>query len=240
MKLTKLKDHEIIKVVSEICRDHALKRDSSEDETKATRQESYAIETFLSLSDIVICLDQLHFSVKLLSGYRDQFTPEKMNRYDYIVFGIENFYLRLTSVFDRCLRLSNIVFQLGLQEKDCNRSTVVRNAHVKSTAVAKALKNLDDFTGSFRFYRNTVAHESTYSERELEKIGSYYYVGEIDDEFKSFYPVYKRHTDEYVAKKQSEFQKHISELENHVELFLDGLSETLKARIKVFALLEAS
>jgi len=134
-----------------------------------TIRESYAIETLLSIGSIVSCVDQLYFSIDMLAGYRSSSTSDRMNRYDYIVFGIENYYLRLTSVFDRCLRLANVLFQLGLPERQCNNDSIIKNSHINGTAVAHALQELDKFTGPFRFHRNTVAHQASYKEKELER-----------------------------------------------------------------------
>jgi len=48
------------------------------------------------------------------------------------------------------------------------------------------LKKLDKFSQQFRFYRNTVAHESTYSEKSLNKLGAFYHVVESDHEIERF------------------------------------------------------
>lgn len=236
MKLTKLKDHAILRTASEASRVYIAKCHPTEPDKypKATRKESYAIETLLSLSSVVTCIDQLHFSVDMLAGYRIQSTPERMNRYDYIVFGIENYYLRLTSVYDRCLRLGNIVFQLGLPERECRETTITKNAYIKGTPVAQALKDMDKFTNPFRFHRNTVAHESTYSEGELDKLGSYYLVAEEDQQFEKYRHLYKQKTDKYVSDKKAEFQKHIEELERLAEAFFDAIQKVFEDRLKSY------
>jgi hypothetical protein len=237
MKLSRLKDHTILRAASErvrvyIAKCHPIEHDK---DPKATRKESYAIETFLSLSSIVSCIDQLQFSVDMLAGYRNQNTPGRINRYDYIVFGIENYYLRLTSVYDRCLRLGNVVFQLGLPERECREATITKNAYIKGTSVAQALKELDKFTNQFRFNRNTVAHESTYSEGELDKWGAYYYlVGEGEHQLDKYRHLYKNITDRYIADKKEEFKKHIEELERLVDAFFDAILKVFEARLKSY------
>src|SRR5215210_1102747 len=133
MKVTQLKDHALLKGASAVAREYIAKCDPAdrEQDPLATKRESYAIETFLSIGSIVSCVDQLHFSIEMLSGYRSRSMPGKMNRYDYIVFGIENYFLRTTSVFDRCLRLANVIFQLGLPERQCSQETIIKNSHLK-------------------------------------------------------------------------------------------------------------
>lgn len=236
MKITHLKDHALLKTASAVSREYIAKcnPDDSGNNPSASRKESYAIETFLSVGNVVSCIDQLHFSMDLLSGYRSSSTPDKMNRYDYIVFGIENYYLRLTSVFDRCLRLANVIFQLGLPERQCNNESIIKNSHVKGTPVAKALTELDNFTGPFRFHRNTVAHQGTYSEKDLDQLGQYYLLVEEDDSYKRYRCLFKKKTDDFVDEKKAEFKDHLVNLENLVESYFDPVYTDFEVRLKAY------
>jgi len=235
MKITKIKDHNIFHLASIIVRDYIVKchPNKPNNDPKASKKECYAIETFLSLSNVVTCIDQLYYSVDMLSGYKSQNTHEKMNRFDYIVFGIENYYLRLTSIYDRCLRLVNIIFQLGIPERECKEATITKNTNVKITPVANALKSLDKFTSPFRFYRNTIAHESTYSEDILNKLGSYYYVAENDQECKKYMHLFKQDMDKFIANKKEEFFKQIDNLEKNVEVLFDAIEQVFAARLNM-------
>jgi len=237
MKLTRLKGHPVFETASAGARGYIAKchpTDRNKD-PRATVKESYAIETFLLLTSIVRCVDQLYFSVEMLTGYRANNTPENMNRYDYIVFGIENYYLRITSAYDRCLRLTNFIFQIGLPDRECREATITKNAHIKGTPVAKALKDLDKFTSQFRFHRNMVAHKSTYSEEKLNKLGSYYYlIEEEEKEFKKYHHLYKRETDKYIADKKAAFQENVKQLENLIEEFFDSIYNVFKSRLESY------
>ncbi len=236
MKVTQLKDHQLLKLASELSREYILKCDpvNSESDPYATKKQSYGIEVFLSVGNIISCIDQLYFCIDLLSGYRANSTPEKMNRYDYIVFGIENYYLRLTSVFDRSLRLANVIFQIGLPERECNNSTIVKNSHIKGTQVGAALKELDKFTGPFRFHRNTVAHQGTYSERDLDWLGSMYYLVEEDGDLKNYKYSVKSQTDNYIMSKKDEFKESITNIEGLVNVYFDALLVSFESKLRAF------
>jgi hypothetical protein len=52
--------------------------------------------------------------------------------------------IRLGGVTDRALKLVNIVFQLGIQARDCRRSVVAENAHVAPTPIRKRLDALEE------------------------------------------------------------------------------------------------
>ena len=236
MKITRLKDHTILKAASAVSREYFVrcKPDNPEQDSLATRRESYAIEILLSIGSVVNCIDQLHFSVDMLSGYRSSSTPNQMSRYDYIVFGIENYYLRLTSVFDRCLRLANVIYQLGLPERQCNNDSIIKNSHVKGTPVGKTLKELDKYTRPFRFHRNTVAHQATYSEKELDQLGLYYFLAEEDDSFERYQYLYKKKTDEFVADKKVEFKENVANLENLVGVYFDAVITVFETGLKSY------
>lgn len=225
MKITSSKDHPLLKEASALSRQYMAKcnPDDPGGDPLATRKESYGIETLLSIGNVVSCMDQLYFSVDMLSGYRSDAAPEKMNRYDYVVFGIENYYLRLTSAYDRCLRLANIIFQLGLPEKQCSNDTIIKNSHIKGTPVAESLKALDRFTSPFRFHRNTVAHQGTYSDKDLDRIGTYYLVVEEDNSFERYRHLYKTQMDDFVAERKQEFSGQVSELEKNIDQYFDAL-----------------
>lgn len=237
MKITPLKDHVLLKTASAVGREY-MQRCNPKDpkhDPSATRRESYAIENLLSIGNVVSCIDQLYFSIDMLSGYRYGKSGQNMSRYDYITFGIENYYFRLTSVFDRCLRLANVIFQLGLPERQCNNESIIKNAYVEGTPVANALIQLDKFSAPFRFHRNSVAHQLTYSEKELDRIGLCYSVAEDDDAFKEQYMyLFKKMTDDYIAKKKTEFKNNLDELENLIGIYFDSLRTAFEARLNTY------
>ncbi|MEZ4590286.1 MAG: Cthe_2314 family HEPN domain-containing protein [Chloroflexota bacterium] len=226
MKITSLKDHDLLKEVTKICSAYLAKRDeiNNGDSLNLIGLGIYATDTMLSVSNVVSCIDQLHFSVDMLSGYRAEALPEKMNRYDYIVYGIENYYLRLTSIHDRCLRLANIIFNLGLPNRHCNNATIIHNSHIKGTEVANSLKALDKFTNPFRSHRNAVAHEATYSEESLAQLGLLHHFLDEDESWINYrYPA-KKMTDEFVANKKTEFHGNLEELELLVTNYFDSIN----------------
>jgi len=233
MKVTSLQEHPILTTITDITKQYVLRydRDNPSNNLPETATESYAFEIMYSLISINSCLDQLHYSVELLSGYRKQYAPKGMNRSDYITYGIENYYLRLTSVYDRCLRLTNAVYKLGLPEKECKESTIIKNKHIKDTDIAKHLKLLNKFTSDFRQHRNNVAHNSTYSEEKLDRLNMYYFVTELNSDIDHFSGLIKQGADEFVAEKKAEFLKCIQEIEEIVEKYFDSLQPVIVVKL---------
>lgn len=55
----------------------------------ASPLEKYTLDCFKAVKSITDCMEQLLFSIELLSGYRTSTSPDSMNRHDHIVFAIE-------------------------------------------------------------------------------------------------------------------------------------------------------
>lgn len=234
--ITHVKDNALLEAAGKVSSEYISKCNPNKPEEGpiATKRESYGIETLLSSSSIVNCIDQLYFSIKMLSGYRSNITKKDMNRYDYIVFGVENYYLRLTSVFDRCLILANVIYQLGLPDRQCRNDTIIKNSHIMRTSVATRLKELDKFTQPFRFHRNTIAHTTSYTDKELNQLGSYYYIVEHDNSLKIYDHQYKTLADKYIADKKIDFDENILKLVNLVDEYFFSLLNIFEKKLKSY------
>lgn len=203
-----------------------LSRQISEGENiKKTNFEIYNIDVLLYAHNILECLDQVNYSINMLSGFKTK-NKFNMNRHDYIVFMLENFYLRVTSIFDRILRLTNIALEIGLPEKECKESTIIKNENIKGTKLYKALKNINDFLESFRKKRNKIAHSESFSEEKLNYIKSYYLALETEDfkDIEKFKKFFKFDTDEYVINKKKEFKNIVNDLEKLLIVFFNEIS----------------
>lgn len=234
MKISNLNNHKILRLTVDVANEYMAKREPKNlafDPSLATRRESYAIETLFSTGRVITCFEQLHYSIGMLSGYRSGM-PNRMNRHNYIVFGIENYYLRLCSAFDRCLRLSNVIYQLGLPERQCKPNTIIENSHLKGTSVARTLKEINKFTYPFRKWRNIIAHADSYSEDELHWLFPYYYFIEENDSLEQYKHLFKMKADNFVKAKKAEFKTIVEKLEKLVDKYLNALLEVFKTKLK--------
>ena len=120
MKITTLKNHKVVNYITPISSQYIRRHDPDNKliKVKPTNEELLAIDFLFSIGNIMECMDQLYFTVELLSGFRKR-KNSLFNRTDYIIYMIENFYLRITSIHDRCLILTNKVFDIGLPDKEC-------------------------------------------------------------------------------------------------------------------------
>ncbi|MBN1970759.1 MAG: hypothetical protein JW870_15435 [Candidatus Delongbacteria bacterium] len=200
-----------------------------------TRQEKYAEDILMSADNIIECINQIYFTIELLSGFRKR-NNTKMNRHDYIVFMIENFYLRITSVFDRSLRFTNLVFEIGLPEKECRESTIIKNNKIKNTQTGETLKKLNNIIGDFKMIRNHVAHSQGFFDEKLKSVATYHFLIESNDnkEMKMYDHFIKTKADNYIKKKKSEFTKITVQFEEIISELFNNVLPIVKTNHKKY------
>ena len=166
---------------------------------------------FLSLGELLAVCDQMTYAVEFLSGFKSRTKGAiQITRLDSIVYHIESHLIRVTMVADRSLQLVNVMFRLGLPERECRMSTVAKNQHVLRTPVAESLKSLDKLLNPYREQRNIVVHRKGHSDEELDGVAVYYLLEksnqtDADREVTTrYFHLYKSMTDRLVQQKQQE------------------------------------
>ena len=158
--------------------------------------EEYLRTTLLCGGELATTCIQLDQTIQFLANFRStkKLKEYKINRYDHVVYHLENHLIRITSIFDRCLILTNQVFLLGNTPKNCKQHIIYNNQYVQGTIIVNILKKIEKHINPYRTKRNVIVHQEGYSHKELrileafsilEKQGEdffhqYYYKGRID------------------------------------------------------------
>jgi hypothetical protein len=195
-----------------------------------TEREDYLVSTLLAAGEIGVACDQLNYALAYLSGYRSRRTQagDLITRVDYVVYQLENLYLRLGMVPDRCLRLANVVFRLGLPPREVSGRTVADNEHVRATPVRARLRAIDKLISPYRETRNTIAHSERYSDRDLSDIEGYFILEKAEIPFKDpvvnqLRQMMKSETDRYVDEKREAFAPVVEAVVREVGGYFDSL-----------------
>jgi hypothetical protein len=222
MRISGFDKHKLIISLMPIIRDYISKQSPEKIKSNPTRKEKRVMEIVLKVNTITECIDQLYFSIEMLSGYRKR-KNSKMNRHDYIVFMIENYYLRITSIFDRILRFCNIVYEIGLPEKECRESTIIKNKKIKGTNIEKILNKINKFSNEFKPIRNKVAHQESFYDSKLSYVQAYYLLieEESSDELMKYKNIYKSTSDSYVIEKKDDLLEATNRLKEMISEFFD-------------------
>jgi len=117
-------------------------------------------------------LGQLDHSINCLE--EETFTPkmeqEGFDRADHLTFCVENYYIRLQSVYDRTLQLVNAVFHLGINEQNVNHTQIISNTRVKLSPIKFRLKALQKVLRPEADTRNTIIHRSGYRDTTVNML----------------------------------------------------------------------
>lgn len=154
---------------------------------------------------------QLELAIEFLSNF-DYSKKIDATRADHLIYNLENYFIRLNSVYDRVLQIVNAVFHLCISEEDVGHSVVVNNYKVQhrqqiKTAVKKVQKYLKDYSQT----RHTLIHKHSYLDVKLKKI-ELFYMQNIEEfsgsevnkkRLKSFRSNYLRN---FIAEKKEEFK----------------------------------
>ena len=237
MRVSGLDKHELIEILMPTVTAFIARQTPKKIASPASLKENRAIEILLSASKISENLDQIYFTIDLLSGYRKR-KSSIMNRHDYMVFMLENFYLRITSILDRALRLTNLVYEIGLPERECRESTVIKNLKIKGTDVEKTLKKINKYVNEYKPIRNQVAHQSTFHDDELNSIEGFYILVDQDytDDIYRFGHHYKTKADRYVAKRKTELKEVAENMKILVSEFFSALITVVKKDLNRYEL----
>lgn len=181
--------------------------------------EEYARRSLVSASELLIVCDQMSYAVEFLSGFRLRNMPsgDLITHHDYIVYHLENHLIRTGSVLDRVLLLVNIIFQLGVPEKECRFSVIADNEHVASTPTADALRAIQKTIAPYQGQRNLVIHRRRLSDANLTPLELYsaFQKSEStvsdDDVTENLFHFYKTEADRFVKTKKEELWEFNSE-----------------------------
>lgn len=185
-------------------------------------------------------LQQLVYIDEYISNfqYRKGYGP---NRVDHLLYNIENYYIRLSSVSDRILQLINRVFHLCNDEKSIN-SSILQNQKIKRTKVPQICREIERVIGQNKGIRNQIVHRYSYDELQAMKL-KLFYLNELDktnENDKLLLLFRSKKLKDYIANKKEEFNNinsrilailpelfqelsiHYKENKERIRLFIDG------------------
>ncbi len=116
--------------------------DELDESTTVDELQFYVMRVGFSLAHALGWVEQLHQAVHFMTdfGYGKKAKDLGIKRPADLLYNIENYLIRLQSVYDRCLQLTNAVFHLCILDELVGHSLIVSNLHVSRTTVPKRLK----------------------------------------------------------------------------------------------------
>jgi hypothetical protein len=148
-----------------------------------TEKEKYVVFVLLAAKEVTTCYDQMCQALLYLSNFRTTKSLKNagINRFKHIVFNIENYFIRISSLLDKTLVLINEVYMLGNSNENCKEHIIFKNKHLKNTKVLDLTKKLKKKTNDYREKRNKIIHTERYRDKELNQIEGMYLLIEISE-----------------------------------------------------------
>lgn len=172
--------------------------------------------------------DQLKFAIEFMSNYdySKNYESNRPDRVDHLLYTVENFHIRYSSIFDRIMQLLNSVFHLGLDESKVDYSVIITNIKIKRTIIPKAIKNIRKIVYENSEIRNQIIHRHSYRDVKLWKLRLFYSNKDLDNNNESDKALIVFRTERlkgYIKSKKEEFVN----LNTAIQIEIDKLFDIL-------------
>ncbi len=191
----------------------------------------YVTRVGFTLSHTLAWAEQLQHTLHFMMdfGYGKKASEAGIKRSQHLLYNVENYLIRLQSVYDRCLQLTNAVFHLGMSSEHVTHGLIVSNLHVERTTVPKLLKAVKKTIRDEEQERHTLVHKHSHMDSELRRIELFYmHSSETWDHaakisFKNFARYRSQLVKKYTARRKAEFEAINHELGNALGPLFDDL-----------------
>ena len=146
------------------------------DDPLLNEQQFYITRVGFSLSHLLTWVEQLHHAVHFLAqfNYERRTKEAGVNRFHHLIYNVENYLVRLQSVYDRLLQLTNNVFHICMSEELVNHSLIVSNLRVSRTKVPQTLRAVRKTIEPKATARNEIVHRHSYSDPLFRRLELFY------------------------------------------------------------------
>ena len=146
--------------------------DELDDSTVVDELQFYVMRVGFALSHALAWVEQLHQAVHFITdfGYGKKAKELHIKRPAHLLYNIENYLIRLQSVYDRCLQLTNAVFHICMSDELVNHGLIVSNLHISRTPVPKLLKAVRSAIDGHAQDRHQLIHRHSHMDPDLRKI----------------------------------------------------------------------
>lgn len=132
----------------------------------------YITRVGYSLAHTLTWVEQLQQAVYFLSdfGYTQRMKDDGIRRSHHLIYNVENYLVRLQSVYDRLLQLTNAVFHICTSDELVNHRLIVSNLRMARTKVPGLLKAVKNTIKHKTEDRHEIVHRHSYMEPELRRV----------------------------------------------------------------------
>ncbi|MGY8562700.1 Cthe_2314 family HEPN domain-containing protein [Paracidovorax citrulli] len=139
-------------------------------------QEFYIHRVGHAFAHLLTWAEQLEDTLTYLSNYKygAKSSGTGGGRAKHALYMVENYLIRLQSIYDRCLQLVNCVFNLCIEDSNVGHAVIVSNLKVARTNVPNLLKQVKRSIKPHEQHRHTIIHRNSYQEKDLDRLQLFY------------------------------------------------------------------
>lgn len=175
-------------------------------------QQYYIQKVGFFLAHTLAWCKQLDLAIEFISNF-DYSKKITASRADHTIYNLENYLIRINSVYDRVLQLVNAVFHLGVSEEHVGHAAIISNAKVqhRPEIVAK-IKAIQKYLKDYAQVRHTLIHKHSYQDAKMRRL-EIFYMRDLEsinasEEWKNKIRIFRaQYLKEFLAEKKDEFQE---------------------------------
>lgn len=185
------------------------------DENNISDLEHYIRYTSFYATHLFGLCSQLERAVNLLSNYRND-SKSEIGRGHHLTYNVENYFIRLDSLYDRVLQVVNAIFNFGFKEGSVRKAGMLKKIH-KVEGSDKLINSLYELNNILKNHsderRNIIVHRHSYMDKELNMIEMYYdpffskLILKDVDKAENFKQIRKEQLSFYLRRKKKEFKE---------------------------------
>lgn len=176
------------------------------------------------LSAISTAIEKIRIAILMLEQARELLPKDSpFNESEHIEYAIENYFIRSSSLYDRCLIFTNKLLNLGIANESIDHVTLVTNEHVKNNELSEPLKKIRKVCREYSQDRNVIIHHGRYNDESFKTVSAVHKANQLSVE-NGGEPHFKKEvidvlTDRAINEKQIDFNKHLVKIETKVNDF---------------------
>lgn len=200
-------------------------------------QQYYVQKVGFNLVHTLTWCKQLDLSIEFFSNF-DYSKKINASRADHLIYNLENYMIRVNSVYDRILQILNAVFHLCMSEEDVGHSVIISNYKIQHRPkIVSKTKAIQKYLKDYAQARHTLIHKHSWLDVKMRRI-ELFYLHDLDsiskdkewkDRLKSMRSVYLR---DFIADKKAEFMKTNEDLAVLISDLFTELSGEYKRQVE--------
>ncbi|KAA0017438.1 hypothetical protein F0A16_12825 [Salinicola corii] len=177
-----------------------------------------------ALSAISSAVDKVKISIIMLENSRDLLPKDSpYNEAEHIEYAIENYFIRSSCLYDRCLIFTVKLLDLGVANESVTHNVVVTNEHVKNNGLCKALKRISKACKEFSTERNKIIHHGSYNDESFLTVSAVHKANQLSVSNGAEPPfgqdVIDHFTNKAIEEKKVNFNAHLDKIQGEVHGF---------------------